>query len=72
METMTRVKTPTNQKQVYKAFSDIYGKLMNQEVSIDIADSAISALSGMNRTFALELKYAELNTQNGVREIEFD
>jgi len=63
---------PGSQKKVYREFSDVYTKLRNQELSIDIAEACISALSGMNRTYALECKRAELNPQNGVRNLEFD
>lgn len=54
---------PVNQKSVYNSFALVYEKLMNDEISVDKAEQAISALSGMNRTFALELKRSETLNQ---------
>jgi|JI10StandDraft_1071094.scaffolds.fasta_scaffold06935_17 hypothetical protein len=51
---------PKNQKEVYSSFSDLYEKIMNDEVSIEKAEVAVQALSGMNRTMAIEIKITEL------------
>jgi len=51
---------PVNQKSVYHSFSDLYVKIMNDEISDAKAETAVQALAGMNRTFALEIKRAEV------------
>jgi hypothetical protein len=51
---------PVNQKSVYHSFADLYEKVMNDEIKIDKAEIAVSALAGMNRTYALEIKRAEI------------
>lgn len=57
-----RVKTlrPTSQKSIYHSFASLYEKIMNDEIEIPKAEQAINALAGMNRTYALELKRAEV------------
>lgn len=51
---------PVNQKSIYHSFGDLYEKIMNDEISDAKAEIAVSALAGMNRTYALELKRAEV------------
>jgi hypothetical protein len=51
---------PVNQKSVYHSFGDLYEKIMNDEIVIDKAEVAVKALCGMNKTYALELKRAEI------------
>jgi hypothetical protein len=51
---------PVNQKSVYHSFADLYEKIMNNEIKVDKAEAAVQALAGMNRTFALEIKRAEI------------
>lgn len=51
---------PVNQKSLYASFADLYQKLMNDEVDVETADVAGKILAGMNRTFALEIKKAEV------------
>jgi len=63
MET-NKVTQPTSQEGLYKAFGTIYEKLMNGEIEVGLADKASKALSGMNRTYALKLKKAEINKSN--------
>jgi len=50
---------PSNQKSVYASFSDLYSKIMNDEVDVKKAHCAMNALNGMNRTFVLEIRNAE-------------
>jgi len=54
---------PVNQKSVYHSAGDLYAMIMNDEVSIEKAEQANAALSNMNRTYALEIKRAELERQ---------
>ena len=61
---------PVNQKTVYSSFADLYEKLMNEEIPIDKAEAGVQALAGMNRTFALEIKYAELKNNVDARRVE--
>lgn len=69
-------KRPVNQKSIYHSFGDIYEKLMNDEITPEKAEIAVSALAGMNRTYALEIKRAEVehslkgNMQTEIRTIE--
>ncbi len=63
MET-NKVKQPKSQEGLYQAFGTIYEKLMNGEIEVGLADKASKALSGMNRTYALKLKKAEINKSN--------
>jgi hypothetical protein len=51
---------PVNQKSIYHSFGSLYEKIMNDEIEFEKAEVAVQALAGMNRTFALELKRAEL------------
>lgn len=55
-----KTQKPVNQKSIYHSFGDLYEKLMNDEIKIDKAEIAVQALAGMNRTYALELKRAEI------------
>jgi YesN/AraC family two-component response regulator len=55
-----RVLKPVNQKSIYHSFSDLYEKIMNDEITDAKAEIAVSALAGMNRTYALEIKRAEV------------
>lgn len=57
---MTRVLKPVNQKSIYHSFGDLYEKIMNDEITDAKAEIAVSALAGMNRTYALEIKRAEV------------
>lgn len=65
-----KINRPVNQKSIYHSFADVYEKLMNDEIPVDKAEQACNALAGMNRTYALEIKRAELEKQNSVRVIE--
>jgi hypothetical protein len=65
-----KVLKPVNQKSVYHSFADLYERLINKEIKPDIAEIAVSALAGMNRTFALEIKRAEIEKElNGKAEL---
>jgi len=55
-----RTQKPVNQKSVYHSYADVYDKLMNGEISEGTAEQASHALDGMNRTYALEIKRAEV------------
>jgi len=55
-----KTQRPVNQKSIYHSFGDLYEKLMNDEIKLDKAEIAVQALAGMNRTYALELKRAEI------------
>jgi hypothetical protein len=55
-----KTQKPVNQKSIYHSFGDLYEKLMNDEIKLDKAEIAVQALAGMNRTYALELKRAEI------------
>ena len=67
---MSRTLKPVNQKSIYASFADVYEKIMNDEISIEKAEAATNALQGMNRTFALELKKAEVEGHKSPRIIE--
>lgn len=54
---------PVNQKSIYHSYADLYEKVMNDEVELNKATIAEKALDGMNKTYALELKRAELENQ---------
>jgi hypothetical protein len=51
---------PVNQKSIYHSYGDLYEKIMNDECDIAKAEQAAHALDGMNRTYALEIKRAEV------------
>ena len=51
---------PVNQKSIYHSYADLYEKIMSDEVTIEKAEQAAHTLDGMNRTYALEIKRAEL------------
>ena len=51
---------PVNQKSIYHSFGDLYAKIMNDEIADAKAEVAVQALAGMNRTYALEIKRAEV------------
>jgi len=55
-----KTQRPVNQKSIYHSFGDLYEKLMNDEIKLDKAEIAVQALAGMNRTYALEIKRAEV------------
>ena len=55
-----KTQRPVNQKSIYHSFGDLYEKLMNDEVTLEKAEIAVQALAGMNRTYALEIKRAEV------------
>ena len=57
---MSRVLKPVNQKSVYHSFADAYEKLMNDEITVEKAEVAATLLGGMNRSYALEIKRAEV------------
>lgn len=56
-------KKPVNQKSLYHSYSDLYEKIMNDEIPLDKAEKACKALDGMNRTYFGELKRAEIELQ---------
>jgi len=60
---------PVNQKSVYHSWGDLYAKIMDEEIDPTRAEVAIGALQGMNRTFALEVKRAEV-THEAMRVVE--
>lgn len=61
---------PVNQKSVYNSFASVYEKLMNEEIPVDKAEAACNALNGMNRSYALEIKRAELEKTPTIRILE--
>lgn len=61
---------PTNQKAIYHSFTDVFAKLMNGEISVDLGEKAVAALAGANRTFALSLKEAEVEKRATARKVE--
>jgi len=67
-----KVMKPVNQKSIYHSYSDLYEKIMGDEVTIEKAEQASHALDGMNRTYALEIKRAELeqSLSGNVRKVE--
>lgn len=65
-----RIPKPTSQKSIYHSFADVYDKLMNDEIPVEKAEQACNALAGMNRTYALEIKRAELEKQSAIRVFE--
>lgn len=76
METKRTLK-PVNQKSIYHSYADIYERLMNDEIPVEKGESAMKALDGMNRTYALEIKRAEVENalkgnmvQTNIRSIE--
>lgn len=54
---------PVNQKSIYHSYADLYERVMNDEIDLEKAAMAEKALSGMNKTYALELKRAELENE---------
>lgn len=54
---------PVNQKSVYHSWSELYGKIMDDEIGVPKAEVAVAALQGMNRTYAIEVKRAEIESQ---------
>ena len=61
---------PSNQKAVYKAFAHLYSQVMNEGVSIEKAQTASRALCGMNQTYLLEIKRAQVEKKTKVRSLE--
>lgn len=57
---VAKVLTPVNQKSVYASFGLIYEQIMNDVIPLDKAEIAVQALAGMNKTYALEIKRAEV------------
>jgi short subunit fatty acids transporter len=57
---VAKVLTPVNQKSVYASFGLIYEQIMNDVIPLEKAEIAVQALSGMNKTYALEIKRAEV------------
>ena len=55
-----RVQKPVNQKSIYHSFGEIYERLMNDEIEDVKAELAFKALSGMNKTYELEIKRSML------------
>jgi len=51
---------PANQKSIYHSYAELYEKIMNGECDIAKAEQASHCLDGMNRTYALEIKRAEV------------
>jgi len=51
---------PVNQKSIYHSYGDLYEKLMNDEIPIEKAALASGVLAGMNKTYALEIKRAQV------------
>ena len=51
---------PVNQKSVYHSYSEIYAKVMNNELDVDRAEVASHCLDGMTRVYALEIKRYEI------------
>lgn len=64
-----KILKPVNQKSVYHSFSDLYEKIMYGEIKPEVAEQANNALCGMNRTFALEIKRAEVSKEQ-IRVVE--
>ena len=52
--------TPVNQKSVYASFGLIYEQIMNDTIPLEKAEIAVQALSEMNKTYAREIKRAEV------------
>ena len=51
---------PVNQKSIYHSYAELYEKLMNDECDVAKVEQASHCLDGMNRTYALEIKRAEI------------
>jgi hypothetical protein len=51
---------PVNQKSIYHSYGELYEKIMNEECDVAKAEVAAHCLDGMNRTYALEIKRAEV------------
>jgi hypothetical protein len=64
-----KTQKPVNQKSLYHSYADLYEKIMNNEIEVDRAEVAGKALDGMNRSFALEIKRAEVSRED-IRIIE--
>jgi hypothetical protein len=50
----------TDAKEAYKCSLEIMTALLNDEISVPKAEVSSNLLSNANRTFALQLKYAEM------------
>jgi hypothetical protein len=53
-------KEVTDAKEAYKCSLEIMTALLNNEISVPKAEVSSNLLSNANRTFALQLKYAEM------------
>jgi len=54
---------PVNQKSLYQTAGDLYSMIVNDEIAVDRAEQANSALATMNRAYALEVKRAEIERE---------
>jgi hypothetical protein len=54
---------PNNQKGLYHTTLLILVDLLNREIEVDRAEVTKDLIGNANRTFALEIKYAELTKQ---------
>lgn len=60
---------PRNQKGIYHTSLKLLADLMNGEVEVSRVEQANNLISNANRSFALEIKYAEI-TGKPIRIIE--
>lgn len=58
-----RTLKPVNQKSIYHSYADLYEKIMNDEIALEKVDMAQKVLSGMNKTYALELQRAAIENE---------
>lgn len=58
-----KTQKPVNQKTIYHSYADLYEKIMNDEIPLEKGETAVKALDGMNRTYALELRRAEIESE---------
>lgn len=61
---MERVQRPTSQKSVYHSAALVYEKLMNGEIEVEKAETAVKALAVMNTAYANEIKRSKFENKS--------
>lgn len=64
-----RILNPVNQKSLYHTFADLYGKIINDDISIEKGEVLCKALCGMNSVYANEIKRAKVENRE-IRVVE--
>jgi len=70
MKEKKEVLQPKNQMSEYHSAGDLYQKIMNEDISIERAVVAVSALNAQSKIFANECKLAEIRNAPDIRHLE--